>query len=463
MEITRIPAQWERKKTRIAIYCRVSTKMEEQEDSLEMQREAYLPLIRLHSGWELVGVYSDNLSGLIAEKRPKFMQMINDALEGKIDRILCKSISRFSRNVAECKKYTDMLRLKNVAVEFEKEHLSTDDPASSFLFSLMSTISENESRSISENIRWGYRERFKRGEYNLGPHRILGYDSFAGKLVPNIDAWIVRSIFQQYAEGMSLKNIEKGLAEEGVLTRNGTPLSLGGIGYMLRNETYRGDKLLRKTPPRDLITKRPMPNKRYESKYLKDDHEAIVDEKTWIAVQTRIKENRELMKAVGHLGGRPHFLYGKIFCAACGNPMTRRTYIDRKGVKYKAWVCRDRLHGQKGNGCSMKIVKEADLYAEICLQLGWERFDEERFRGGVERVDVGMEGIRIVRKKYGQEAFEFRDNAIVVTIPLNKLDLGNTPQVTDGEHDATNNYTARGDWYEPSQTNPTAEIRSILP
>ena len=81
MEITRIPAQWERKKTRIAIYCRVSTKMEEQEDSLEMQREAYLPLIRLPSGWELVGVYSDNLSGLIAEKRPKFMQMINDALE----------------------------------------------------------------------------------------------------------------------------------------------------------------------------------------------------------------------------------------------------------------------------------------------------------------------------------------------------------------------------------------------
>lgn len=463
MEITRIPAQWERKKTRIAIYCRVSTKMEEQEDSLEMQREAYLPLIRLHSGWELVGVYSDNLSGLIAEKRPKFMQMINDALEGKIDRILCKSISRFSRNVAECKKYTDMLRLKNVAVEFEKEHLSTDDPASSFLFSLMSTISENESRSISENIRWGYRERFKRGEYNLGPHRILGYDSFAGKLVPNNDAWIVRTIFQQYADGTSLKNIEKGLAEKGVLTRNGTPLSLGGIGYILRNETYRGDKLLRKSPSKDLITRRPLPGVECESRYLKDDHEAIVDDKTWTAVQARIRENANLTKVVGHLGGRPHFLYGKIFCTDCGNPMTRRTYTDRKGEKYKAWVCRDRLHGQKGNGCGMRIVKETELCAEICQQLEWGYFDEERFRVEVKRLDVEMEGIRIVRKKFGQGAFEFRDNAIVVTIPFNKLDLGDTPQVTAGEHDATNNYTARGDWHGPSQTNPTAEIRGILP
>ena len=399
MEIIRIPAWREHEKARVAVYCRVSTKMEEQEDSLEMQRESYISLIRIRSDWEFVGVYSDSFSGLIAEKRPAFMQMIKDALNRKIDRILCKSISRFSRNVSECKKYTDMLRLKNVTVEFEKEHLSTDDPASSFLFSLMSAIAENESRSISENIRWGYRERFRRGEYNLGNNRILGYDSVDGKLVPNNDAWIVRSIFQQYADGVSLKNIEKGLAEEGVLTRNGTPLSLGGIGYILRNETYRGDKLLRKSPPKDFITKRPLPREECESNYLKDDHEAIVDDKTWTAVQTRIKENLDLKKAVGHLGGIPHFLYGKIFCADCGNPMTRRTYTGRKGVQYKAWVCRDRLYGQKGNGCRMRIVKEAELYAEVCLQLGWERFDEERFKVEVERVDVGMEGLRIVRKK----------------------------------------------------------------
>lgn len=127
--------------------------------------------------------------------------MIKDCEAGKIDYIITKSISRFARNTVdtlqtvrelqkhgvqvffekECKKYTDMLRLRNVTVEFEKEHLRTDDPTSSFIFSLMSAIAENESRSISENIRWGYQERFKRGEYNLGNNRILGYDCVDGK------------------------------------------------------------------------------------------------------------------------------------------------------------------------------------------------------------------------------------------------------------------------------------------
>ena len=133
MQITRIPAQRENKKTRIAVYCRVSTKMEEQEDSLETQQAAYTDLISMRSDWELVGIYSDSLSGLSAEKRPEFMRMVNEALEGKIDRILCKSVSRFSRNVSECKKYTDMLKLKNVIVEFEKEHISTADTTSAFL------------------------------------------------------------------------------------------------------------------------------------------------------------------------------------------------------------------------------------------------------------------------------------------------------------------------------------------
>lgn len=238
MEIIRIAAQPTSRKVRIAVYCRVSTKLEEQEDSLEIQREAYTSLIRIRSDWELVGVYSDSLSGLSAEKRPKFMRMIHDALAGKIDRILCKSVSRFSRNVSECRKYTDMLRSKNVTVEFEKEHLRTDDPTCSFLFSLMSAIAENESRSISENVKWGYRERFKRGEYNLGNNRILGYDSVDGKLVPNKFADAVRLIYQLYLEGKSVEEIRRLLSDCGVLTRNGTLISHGGILYILQNETY---------------------------------------------------------------------------------------------------------------------------------------------------------------------------------------------------------------------------------
>ena len=358
MQITRIPAQRENKKTRIAVYCRVSTKMEEQEDSLETQQAAYTDLISMRSDWELVGIYSDSLSGLSAEKRPEFMRVINEALEGKIDRILCKSVSRFSRNVAECKKYTDMLKLKNVIVEFEKEHISTADTTSAFLFSLMSAIAENESRSISENIRWGYRERFKRGEYNLGNNRILGYDCVDGKLVPNQDADTIRLIYTMFLQGSNVEEIIRKLTGMGVMTRNDTPLGRNGILYILRNEAYKGDKQLQKRPPKNFITKKPDPTIPFESKYLENDHEAIVSRSVWDAVQRKLEENKAIEEVVGHRGGQPHFLYGKVFCGECGAPMTRRTVNGPGGGKIKTWICREK---RKGSGCKGRNVKEEEL------------------------------------------------------------------------------------------------------
>ena len=358
MQINRIPAQRENKKTRIAVYCRVSTKMEEQEDSLETQQAAYTNLISMRSDWELVGIYSDSLSGLSAEKRPEFMRMISDAMEGKIDRILCKSVSRFSRNVAECKKYTDLLRLKNVIVEFEKEHISTEDTTSAFLFSLMSAIAENESRSISENIRWGYSERFKRGKYNLGNNRILGYDTVNGKLVPNEDADTIRFIYTMFLQGNTVEEIIRKLNDMGVTTRFGNPLSRNGIIYILRNEAYKGDKQLQKKAPKNFITKKPDPTIPFESKYLENDHEAIVSRSVWEAVQTKLDRNKEIAEVVGHRGGLPHYLYGKVFCGACGAPMTRRTVTGPGGGKIKTWVCREK---RKGSGCKGRNVKEEEL------------------------------------------------------------------------------------------------------
>ena len=358
MQITRIPAQRKREKVHVAVYCRVSKKLETQEDSLEMQQEAYKTLISLRSDWELVGVYADSLSGLSAEKRPDFIRMINDALDGKIDRILCKSVSRFSRNVAECKKYADMLRARNVIVEFEKENLRTDEPTCSFIFSLMSAIAENESRSISENIRWGYKERFERGEYNLGNNRILGYDSVNGKLVPNAYADGIRLIYTLFLDGKSIEEIRRLLADFGLKSRNGTMLSHNAILYILKNETYKGDKLLRKKPPRNFITKKPDPNAEYKSIYLTDDHEAIVSKELWEAVAEKLKKNKEFQDVVGHRGGQPHFLYGKVFCE-CGAPMTRRTVNGPGGVKIKTWICREK---RKGN-CKGRNVKEEELLA----------------------------------------------------------------------------------------------------
>jgi len=405
MEIIRVAAQRRREKLRVAVYCRVSTKKEEQEDSLEAQRMAYTALIGLRSDWTLADVYSDSISGLSAEKRPAFMRMIKDALDGKIDRILCKSISRFSRNVAECKKYADLLRNRNITVEFEKEHISTDDPTCSFIFSLMSAIAENESRSISENVKWGIRERVKSGEYNLGNNRILGYDSVKGKLVPNKDAWIVRTIFALYLEGRSIEGIRRLLFDTGAQTKSGRPISHNNILYSLNNETYKGDKLLQKTHPKDLITKRPDPTVPFESNYLTGDHEAIIEKEMWDAVQQKIKENKELEKAVGHRGGQPHFLYGKLFCSDCGSPMTRRTVDGIGGVKCKTWVCRGRYLGKRGNGCRMRNVKEEKLLAEIMVEMGYEGefpendFPAERFLVETERVEVCLDKLWVIRKQ----------------------------------------------------------------
>lgn len=398
MTITRIPAKRLDTKSKVAVYCRVSTTHDAQEDSLEMQRDYYTSLISERPDWTLAGVYADTRSGLSAEKRPQFMQMISDCMDGKINRILCKSLSRFSRNAVECRRYIDLLKMKNIAVEFEKENIKTDDQSGTFVLSLMSVVAENESKSISDNIKWGYRSRFSRGEYSLGNNRILGYDTVDGKLVPNKDAELVRRIFAEYADGKSIPDISRDLARDGILSRNGKALDYMVIKYMLSNETYKGDKELWKTKPRDLFTKKPDLNSKRKSIYLSDDHEPIIDDLTWFRVQAKLRVKKDLKRRVGHLGGKTHFMYGKVFCAKCCSPMTRRTYTNGKGEKYKAWICRNRLKGKEGNKCKADIIKEDELLNLITTDLDWETFEEERFIGEVNRVLVDGKKLTIIKK-----------------------------------------------------------------
>ena len=227
---------------RVAAYCRVSTRRMEQEDSLELQQEVYRERIARRADWELAGIYADALSGLRAEKRPDFMTMMAECRAGNIDRILCKSVSRFSRNVAECQRFTEELLAQNIVVEFEKEHIRTDDPASRLMFSLMCSIAQDESRSISENVRWSYQRRFQRGEYNLGSNRVLGYDCVNGRLVPNGDAWAVRLIYRLFLEGKSYWEIGRRAQEAGAVgMRSRRTLAPSTIYGILRNETYAGD------------------------------------------------------------------------------------------------------------------------------------------------------------------------------------------------------------------------------
>lgn len=401
MKITYIKAQQSSQKTRVAAYCRVSTKRTQQEDSLETQKEVYTARIEMQPDWELVDIYADAVSGLSAEKRPDFMRMIADCKNGKIDRILCKSVSRFSRNLVECQRYTEQLLARNIVVEFEKEHIRTDDPAGSLVFSLMCSIAQDESRSISENVKLGYQARVKRGEYNLGSNRILGYDCVDRKLVPNGDAWVVRRIFDGFLEGKSYREIGRELQEAGFVSmRTKKTLAPSTIFSILRNETYVGDKRLQKQAPRDFLTKRPQKGVDYVSRYLENDHEAIISRETWEAVQTVLAQ-REEMKKKGIDTKNRSAMFGKVVCGRCGALCTRRTYLEwwEHGAyerrSYKVWMCQERF---KGNGCDNPTVREDALRQEITAQMGWDTCDEMRFLTEVGSVELSESGIT-VRKK----------------------------------------------------------------
>lgn len=290
MRIRKIEVTARQGRLRVAAYCRVSTTLTEQEDSLAVQQSTYERYIRSNPAWEFAGLYADARSGLNASKREGFMRMIADAKAGRIDLILCKSISRFSRNIVECQRYVELLRSRNVAVLFEKEYIRTDEPTSNLIFSLMCAVAQDESRSISENIKTANRHRVEAGIYTPRQKQMLGYDVQDGKFVPNEDARIIQHIFTRYAEGAGIREICRELNEQGVnRMRSEKGFSPSAIQMILSNESYVGDKQLQKQAPKDFLTKRPDPSVPYTTNYLTDDHDAIISRKVWEKVQTRLR------------------------------------------------------------------------------------------------------------------------------------------------------------------------------
>ncbi len=400
MKITRIAPAHEKRNIRVAAYCRVSTQLESQEESFRIQQEYYMKYICANPQWEFAGVYADEKSGTSVEHREGFRRMIADALAGMADRILVKSISRFSRNAVDAQFYVKLLHSHGVSVYFEKEGIDTAESSSLMMLSLIAAIAQDESRSISENIRWSYRERFQRGEYNLGNNRILGYDTVNGQLVPNHDAWIIREIFRRFVEGENYAQIARELNRMGARRmRSGNGFVASVIQVIVGNETYVGDKRLQKRAPQDFLTKKPGEHKAYTSYYIKEDHEGIIDRQTWERAQAILCRHREeLACGVHRKGGRHHVFFGKIFCGTCGSPFCRRTLSGTQGY-YKAWSCRERHKGRSGNGCKNRVWREEELIVELRVQLGWENFDHDRFAREIRKVELRENG-RIVPLSY---------------------------------------------------------------
>lgn len=321
------------KKRRVAGYARVSTEKDEQYTSYEAQVDYYTQFIQSHAGWEFVKVYTDEgISGLGTRKRDGFNEMIEDALSGSIDLIITKSVSRFARNTVDSLVTIRKLKEKGVEVYFEKENIYSLDGKGELLLTIMSSLAQEESRSISENVTWGQRKRFSDGKVSLPYKQFLGYDRGEDKNDPPVvnpeQAVIVRRIYRTFMEGKTAGAIAKELTEEGIPTPAGkNKWWASTINSILQNEKYRGSALLQKCFTTDFLTKKQKVNEgEVPQYYIEHSHEVIIVPLEWDAVQDEIRRRKEIGRAYS---GTSVFS-AKLVCGDCGGwsgirPGTRPT------------------------------------------------------------------------------------------------------------------------------------------
>ncbi|WP_420067840.1 recombinase family protein [Streptococcus suis] len=356
-------------KLRVAAYCRVSTDQDEQQSSYENQVRHYQDYIAQQDDYDLVDIYTDEgISGTNTKKREGFNCMIADCREGKIDRILVKSISRFARNTLDCIKYVRELKELGIGVTFEKENIDSLDAKGEVLLTILSSLAQDESRSISENATWGIRKRFERGEVQVNATKFMGYDKDEdGKLIINPEqAQVVRDIYDMYLDGYSPELIARHFNKEGVKGWSGKAnWCPGAILKMLQNEKYKGDALLQKTYTVDFLTKKRIVNDgQVNQYYVEDSHEGIIDEETWETVQLEIarrKNYREEHQLKFYIMQSEHNPFTtKVFCGACGSAFGRKNWATSRG-KRKVWQCNNRYRIKGVEGCYSSHLDEATL------------------------------------------------------------------------------------------------------
>jgi DNA invertase Pin-like site-specific DNA recombinase len=245
---------------RVAAYCRVSTDKEEQQSSLETQMNSFQSLINARGDWELAGIYADEgLSGTRAANRVEFQRMIADCEAGQIDYIVTKSISRFARNTVECLQYVRKLKDIGIYIYFEKERLDTSNTSSEMLLSILAAVAQEESHSISENLKWGYRKRFQIGIPKWPP--TYGYRFQDGKVNEYAtEARAVKRIFELYVSGRSLPQIDRVLQQEGYPPPGGKKWWPKTLATILHNEKYMGDVMMQKSYTVDHLSHKKVQN-----------------------------------------------------------------------------------------------------------------------------------------------------------------------------------------------------------
>ncbi len=379
IRITKIestPSFVRQKKVRVAAYARVSTDSDEQLLSLETQKEHYESFIKEHQGWEYAGLYFDEgISGTKIERRDGLLKLLKDCEEGKIDRVITKSISRFSRNTTNTLEMVRKLSKLGIYIFFEKENIDTEHMSSELMLSILSSIAESESRSISENSKWSVKRRFEEGKFIIS-YPPYGYTKVGEKIVvvPE-EAEVVKEIFRMALSGVGSYGIANTLNEKGIKTKRNRRWGESTVLEILKNEKYTGAAIFQKTFTDDGFNRHI--NYGEENMYLcKNHHEAIISHETFDMVgkaMTRRGQEKGNSENTDKYQNR-YSLSGKIICGECGSTFKRRSHYKPSG-DYIAWTCKGHLADK--DSCSMLYVKDAHIKLAFVrmmnkLQVGWK-------------------------------------------------------------------------------------------
>lgn len=362
---THQPKVLERRR-KVAGYARVSTDSEEQLTSYEAQVDYYTKYIQSKPEWEFVKVYTDEgISATNTKHRDGFNQMVEDALTGRIELIVTKSVSRFARNTVDSLSTVRKLKEAGVEIYFEKENIWTMDSKGELLITIMSSLAQEESRSISENVTWGQRKRFADGKVSLPYKHFLGYRKGADGL-PEIveeEARVVRRIYRLFMSGKTVCHIAKTLTEEGIPTPTGkAKWSSSTIESILTNEKYKGDALLQKSFTTDFLTKKMKVNEgEVPQYYVENSHPAIIAPEEFDAVQAEFQRR----KSLGRRYSGQSVLSARIVCSECGDYYGSKVWHSNSKYRRIIWRCNSKF--DHDHPCMSPTLDEADVKARFLV------------------------------------------------------------------------------------------------
>lgn len=428
--ITMIPARMarnasmpinEKKKRRVAAYARVSTDNEEQLTSYEAQVDYYTKYIKNHTDWDFVEVYTDEgISATNTKHRNGFKRMVDDALNGKIDLIITKSVSRFARNTVDSLVTVRELKTNGVEVYFEKENIYTFDGKGELLITIMSSLAQEESRSISENVTWGCRKRFADGKVSIPYGSFLGYErgEDGQPQIVEKEAKIVRLIYKLFLEGKTASYIARYLTSENIPTPKGrSKWSTSTVESILKNEKYKGSALLQKTFTTDFLTKSKKVNEgEIPQYYVEDSHPAIVSKEVYDLAQMEFEKRRNSR----HYKTTASCFSGMIFCGDCGGLFGSKVWHSNDKYRRVIWQCNSKFKNERK--CTTPHLRE-DTIKQAFLKVFNEMLDcKDEVVESINTVIIQLSDTSMLDKKINSEKQKLfkRLNAMSDYIELNK-------------------------------------------